>query len=337
MPMQHYDNPITEVLVKLEQAKRDKERAICLRTARLLLDDPVLVADLLRPRYHGAKGTVSDSETFELTEFERELFCQVATGALTIGQAIASAAGEGEVGTLDEYHVDRIHHMLVMVESEITAELDRAEDEEYVEAGGSFVDLCYKEKLDKYFAERLDSKLTELLESPHGRLHVFIIRTIEGRAAEHEDVRRVLDRLAREGFADELVRDVWERYPIEAAKLGLPKSRQKQASEAAREGSSLRPVSSPLDRPAVLPASLQLDGNVWLTSRDIAERIGADPERVRKRLDRLRAIDHDCFREVAESERKPREARFLYLLTAVRPTIEGLIASSETSSERPAK
>ena len=170
MPAKHFDNPIVELLVKLEQAKREKERTICVRTARRLLDDPVFVADLLRPRYHGAKSTAGDTETFGLTDFERELFCEVATGALAIQQAIASAAEEGEVGRLDEYHVDRIHHMLVMVESDVTAELRRAEAEDYVKAGGSFMDWHYEKPLDKYIVERIESKLSELKEKPRGRV-----------------------------------------------------------------------------------------------------------------------------------------------------------------------
>ncbi len=251
MPVQHYDNPIIELLVKLEQAKREKERTICVRTARQLLDDPVVVADLLRPLYYGANSAAVDTETLGLTKFERELFCKVATGALTIGQAIASAADEGEAGGLDEYHVDRVHHMLVTVESKITAELRMAEADEYVRASGSILDWREEKPLDEYVVERIESKLSELKEEPYRRLHVFIILTIEGRTAKHEAVRRVLDRLVRVGFADELLREVWERYPIEAAKLELPKSRQEQPSEAAAEDPSPRPVSSPLDRPAV--------------------------------------------------------------------------------------
>lgn len=78
--------------------------------------------------------------------------------------------------------------------------------------------------------------------------------------------------------------------------------------------------------------------DAWLTHGDIAERFGFDREPLRKRLERYRAKHHDCYPEVADSDRKPRESRYLYRLSSVEPLIAQLKkASDETSGDRPAK
>lgn len=77
--------------------------------------------------------------------------------------------------------------------------------------------------------------------------------------------------------------------------------------------------------------------DVWLGSTEIAEREGVDPERLRKRLERRRAGDHNCYREIGDGERKRREPKYLYHVRAVRPIIEKLKTSDETSADRPAK
>jgi hypothetical protein len=77
-------------------------------------------------------------------------------------------------------------------------------------------------------------------------------------------------------------------------------------------------------------------GDPLLSVDQLAERfnLGGQKENLRKRLTRLRCIDHDCFREVAPGERKPREAKYLYRLSHVNPIIDDM---QKTSGERPAK
>jgi hypothetical protein len=67
----------------------------------------------------------------------------------------------------------------------------------------------------------------------------------------------------------------------------------------------------------------------------LAEVFRVPKEALRKRLDRCREKDHTCFIEVAD--RNPRDPQFLYKVGKVRPIIESMRASGETSGERPAK
>lgn len=84
-------------------------------------------------------------------------------------------------------------------------------------------------------------------------------------------------------------------------------------------------------------ASPSDEPDAWLGHSAIAEAYGVDSESLRKRLDRLRRSDHNCYKEVAESERKPREPKYLYRVSAVRPIIVEMEASGGASGERPAK
>jgi len=75
--------------------------------------------------------------------------------------------------------------------------------------------------------------------------------------------------------------------------------------------------------------------DAWLGHAEIARRFGVDAENLRQRLNRFRKTNHDCYREVAEGERKPTEPKYLYRLSLVRPIIVALKASTSTSASRP--
>ena len=75
-----------------------------------------------------------------------------------------------------------------------------------------------------------------------------------------------------------------------------------------------------------------------LSPAKLAEIYGLPREALRKRLGRLRKIDHGCFIEVAD--RASREAQYLYYVEKVLPVIEdmkGKSASGEMSGKRPAR
>ena len=73
--------------------------------------------------------------------------------------------------------------------------------------------------------------------------------------------------------------------------------------------------------------------NATLSVKQLAGNFGVPYDALRKRLDRERKKDHDCFLEV--SNRRANEPRFLYYVAKVRPIIEDLKASNRTSNERP--
>lgn len=64
----------------------------------------------------------------------------------------------------------------------------------------------------------------------------------------------------------------------------------------------------------------------FFTSKSLAERYGIDPERLRKRLDRWRKSNLDVagWREV--EDRRPREPKYLYRESAVKPILDELQA-----------
>jgi len=75
-----------------------------------------------------------------------------------------------------------------------------------------------------------------------------------------------------------------------------------------------------------------LDDNAWYTHDQLADAFGVPKDALRKRLDRYRQSNlWGGWKE--QTERRPREPKYLYRLKAVRGIIENLRASSE----RPAK
>ncbi|HUW31674.1 MAG TPA: hypothetical protein VM223_08695, partial [Planctomycetota bacterium] len=73
----------------------------------------------------------------------------------------------------------------------------------------------------------------------------------------------------------------------------------------------------------------------FLTPRELSERFGVPYQALRKRLERFRKSNFNGWNQV--SDPLPREARYLFQVAAVKPILDELKASSEMSSERPAK
>ncbi len=101
---------------------------------------------------------------------------------------------------------------------------------------------------------------------------------------------------------------------------------------ASRHASSRRSQSKSSDALNRQPAPPTLDDGVWLGAAEFAEKTGVNREQLRKRLERLRAKNHDCYREIADGERKPREPKFVYQYKFVRPIVDRMKASGETSA-----
>jgi hypothetical protein len=65
-----------------------------------------------------------------------------------------------------------------------------------------------------------------------------------------------------------------------------------------------------------------------VSAADLAKRHGLKSEALRKRLDRERTKNHDCFIEIDASERKPHDAGFLYRPEKVAHVIEAMKAKT---------
>lgn len=76
--------------------------------------------------------------------------------------------------------------------------------------------------------------------------------------------------------------------------------------------------------------------NAMLSAPELARLYGVDPDRLRKRLERWR-MDHDTgYIEVDFGSRAPREAKYLYQVSAVQPILERLRVDA-ASIKRPSK
>ncbi len=62
----------------------------------------------------------------------------------------------------------------------------------------------------------------------------------------------------------------------------------------------------------------------WFSCRQLASRFRVDYEALRKRLDRYRRRNPDCYRELEPSERRVRESRYLYRLKSVLEVVQSL-------------
>lgn len=198
-------NPLIESLVKLEKAKRARDHTITTTAADRLLDDQDFREEVLRARFSNPKAAKRKDLTFNADE--RRVLREFASGEIPF----------------PGYRVGpKLHSAMLLASSAISDELRESDAEEYVARGGSLLDWHHHgdNPLEEYVFERVNAKLSELIDRP--ALHVFIIRTIEGRAAQHEETRWALDRLVADGFADELLREVWQRYRVECEIQRLP-------------------------------------------------------------------------------------------------------------------
>lgn len=62
----------------------------------------------------------------------------------------------------------------------------------------------------------------------------------------------------------------------------------------------------------------------YMSVGDLAKMYGLDQERLRKRLERERAKNHDCYREIDSGERKPHDPKYLYCPEKVQHIIDAM-------------
>ena len=138
---------------------------------------------------------------------------------------------------------------------------------------------------------------------------------LDGKPQPDQDLMRAADILDTADFREELLKRLWGECPEEAEEMQLP----------------------PIEEPAPGvgqggKAATHEPDDAWLGHAEIARRVGVDPENLRKRLDRFRRTNHDCYREVAEGERKPSEPKYLYRTSLVKPVIDALKTPNGTSA-----
>jgi hypothetical protein len=93
------------------------------------------------------------------------------------------------------------------------------------------------------------------------------------------------------------------------------------------------PAAAQPPTPDVLVATL--DEKAILSPATIAEKVGLNPEAVRKRLERFRKTHKDCF--IENVDRSSTEPQYLYRIGKVRQEIKAMIASGKASGKRPAQ
>jgi len=91
-------------------------------------------------------------------------------------------------------------------------------------------------------------------------------------------------------------------------------------------------VADAIERETAPTTEVSEDDEIPYSPRQIADRVNLPFEAVRKRLERLRKHDFDCF--IENENRKGNEPQYLYKWGAVRPTIEEM-KESKTSRSRP--
>ena len=89
----------------------------------------------------------------------------------------------------------------------------------------------------------------------------------------------------------------------------------------------------------VLPKGpIELDDSTALSSKDWANYYGIPIGLLRKRLERLRKTNHDCFTQILDGERTVRQAKFLYKAKYVKEIVEGITNRKvKASTDCPAK
>ncbi len=83
------------------------------------------------------------------------------------------------------------------------------------------------------------------------------------------------------------------------------------------------------------PTAPSVDDDSHFSPAKLAEVFGVPADALRTRLNRWRETHHDGW--IENPERGPREPKYLYRVGSVRPIIDDLKATSETTSDRPAE
>lgn len=151
----------------------------------------------------------------------------------------------------------------------------------------------------------------------------------EGRVAKRESVRGAGHLVALRKVRTD---------SISAASVNIANWKEGADAFAQALAASFKPSAGeggPADAPAASPTAPTVDDESHFSPAKLAEVFGVPADALRTRLNRWRETHHDGW--IENPERGPREPKYLYRVGSVRSIIEDLKATSETTSDRPAK
>lgn len=192
MPTDPSDNPIVNLLVKLERSKMERWRTLGIMAATKLLLD--------------TRHKWNNKERQQLEEFKSG-----EAAPMYRGKYIAKKYGDwGGYAAL---------------RTEMSAADIVLSEEEFKESGETLEDWDARQArpFADYVDKRVKEKIDEDIGRP-GRLVTFINRFFEDGDTRGGAIRRVLDRLVENGWVDEFFSDLRECYRIEAEQFGVPES-----------------------------------------------------------------------------------------------------------------
>lgn len=203
MPTEPSDNPLVNLLVKLEEAKRKRCRTLGIMAATKLLLDPQW----------------NSRQRQQLEEFKS-------------GEASPVYRGKNISA---KYGKDGVYLALRLAMSDAEPEL---REKEWKESGETLEDWDARQArpFAAYIEKRVKEKIDEDIGRP-GRLDTFIYRFFEGGDTKRGAIRRMLDRIVVNGWADELFGDLRECYSIEAVQFGVPEPADDLAEATMKAGS----------------------------------------------------------------------------------------------------
>lgn len=176
----------------------------------------------------------------------------------------------------------------------------------------------------------LPAEKTQLLENGHwpfpSELYIdeLVSEVAKEVGAAESAVKALLDTLETNNEVTFL------SLPQPPEEKGLGRVKCYVALQAAHEGNKLKrqnATSGATDE----STNAESTRGARLTCGELAQKIGVDQERLRKRLERFRSANHTGWIEIAD--RKARDARYLYEVAAV----EGIISRINAAPLRPAK
>ncbi len=173
--------------------------------------------------------------SMNLDDAERDVLERVRRGELAVNSPEVSFSPSCFVTVRGERHLlddlndeDRAHMPLNSFQAEFFRELGRVKArlskqraQRYLSLGGTLDAFVMDTPLWDYVRERVSHQLG--VGEAESRLLMFVRRAAEDRSPPLDPVANELTRLDRENFTDELLRDIWRLYPVQAVDLKLDK------------------------------------------------------------------------------------------------------------------
>jgi hypothetical protein len=155
-------------------------------------------------------------------------------------------------------------------------------------------------------------------EAYEQRVEKLAAKVRGGESVAGDELAAEFARLDREGYTETFLAELWDKYPNDAVDAKLPKPSDGGKPDAP-------------DNVSVTP----INDDSHLSTARLAKVFRVPANALRIRLNRWRAKNDADW--VENPDRRPRETKYLYRVGSVRHVIDTLRATSETTSERPAK